>query len=332
MAEAAKPWWRNCALKGDAEIQAIDRYEDEIAPIAPTYYRIRELISTLELCHHKADRWIQNIIEAIGSGKPRGGLGTRTAGQQHPVEEVWQNACAVLASWCAGCPPEKIDLSVGGVRAAQLAACMGERSPLKEWQVQRVADKIRSCINWPQSMKEPKVQYTWLLLSGGEYESVYRSECPDEFREQEDFWQSTARTLIRDKVEGEDANLSLALAIDMLMPCHWRFVDNLRIVLEAIGGKLKPEEPFAACGRNISLLPNRSRMEVIARTLALFPNPRDKVERADMSLLELLGPPTREKRWLAASLEKTIRLQLAPPPDVQAMSALPAPMVSGIEN
>ncbi len=35
--------------------------------------------------------------------------------------------------------------------------------------------------------------------------------------------------------------LSLALAIDMLWPCHWRFEDNLQIVLDAIGGRAPPE-------------------------------------------------------------------------------------------
>jgi|GEM_PF-5124566 len=53
----------------------------------------------------------------------------------------------------------------------------------------------------------------------------------------------------------------------MLWACHWNFVTNLQIVLEAIGGKLEPKEPFAACGRNISLLPNRERMEIVSQSL-----------------------------------------------------------------
>jgi hypothetical protein len=62
-------------------------------------------------------------------------------------------------------------------------------------------------------------------------------------RGQENFWLTTVRTFIRDTDNGVEARLSLAFAIDTLMPCHWTFVDNLRIVLEAIGGKLDAATP-----------------------------------------------------------------------------------------
>ena len=66
MTTSCHTWWRNCALEPDPQIRAIDQMEDEIAPIAPQISNIRELISSLELCHHKADRWVRNIVEAIG--------------------------------------------------------------------------------------------------------------------------------------------------------------------------------------------------------------------------------------------------------------------------
>ena len=90
--------------------------------------------------------------------------------------------------------------------------------------------------------------------------------------EHEDFWLRTVRTIIQDTENGDKADLSLGLAIDMLWPCHWRFVKNLQIVLEAIGGRLNPDKPFAACGRNIALLPIRRRMEVVSNTLKAAAN------------------------------------------------------------
>jgi hypothetical protein len=42
-------------------------------------------------------------------------------------------------------------------------------------------------------------------------------------------------------------------------------------------------------------------------------------------VLDVLGKPTEVKKWLAVSLDKTIRLQLDPPADVRAMSALAGP-------
>ena len=83
MTTPCRSWWRNCALHADSEILAIDRMEDHIAPIDLNVAKIRELISSLELCHHKAERWVENIIKAIGAGETGKGLGTRPPGQQH---------------------------------------------------------------------------------------------------------------------------------------------------------------------------------------------------------------------------------------------------------
>jgi hypothetical protein len=196
---------------------------------------------------------------------------------------------------------------------------------LKEWQVQRVIEKIRSVIYWPQLGDDAGAQYVWLLLGGEEYELKYRDRCPEHYREHEDFWLRTVRTIIDDTQNGENADLSLGLAIDMLWPCHWRFVKNLQIVLEAIGGRLNPDEPFAACGRNISLSPIRDRMEVVTNTLRLFCGEQVPDSKVDRNSLALLGEPTETKRWLAASLDKTIRLQLDPPAKLRAMCDLGGP-------
>jgi hypothetical protein len=325
MTTSCRLWWRNCALEADSEILVIDRMEDSIAPIGANVTRIRELISSLELCHHKADRWVYNIIEAIGAGETKKGLGTRSHGQQHPTEKVWQNACAALSAWGAGCPGTSVDLTIDTVPASLIFACIGERSPLKEWQVQRVIEKIRSAIHLPQSCNDPTAQYVWILLSGGEYESAYRNQCPEHYKEQENFWLTTVRTIIHDTENGEEADLSLGLAIDMLWPCHWRFVENLRIVLEAIGGKFNPEKPFAACGRNINLLPISRRMEIVSNTLNVFCGAPESKKVVDRDLLALLGKSTEIKKWLAASLDKTIKLQLNPPAELRAIYALAGP-------
>jgi hypothetical protein len=165
----------------------------------------------------------------------------------------------------------------------------------------------------------------WLLLSAGEYQSAYLNQCPEHYKEHEDFWRTTVRTIIHDTENGDEADLSLALAIDMLWPCHWGFVENLRIVLDAIGGKPNLEKPFAACGRNITLLPNRRRMEIVSNTLRIFCGDPESDQEVDRDLLALLGKPVEVKKWLAASLDKTIRLQLRPPAELRAMSALAGP-------
>ncbi len=299
--------------------------EDRIAPLGSDITDVRELISSLELCHHKANRWIYNICVAIGAGETHKGLGTRSPGQDHPIEQDWQNDCAALSAWCSGHPAEEVDLSIFNVPGSRFFALLGERSPLKEWQVQRVIEKIRSVIHWPRSLEDPGAQYRWILLGGGEYETFYREDCPSHYKEHEDFWRATVQTLIHDTLDGEDAELSLGVAIDMLWPCHWRFVTNLEIVLGAIGGELHPADPFAACGRNITLLHSRERMHALANALGAFAGGRDDEADAEREVLALLGEPTDPKRWLAASLSKTISLQLHPPAELRALSALEGP-------
>jgi hypothetical protein len=84
MTEACRSWWRNCAFQPDAEIRRIDAMEDDLAPVGPEMARVRELISSLEMCHHKAERWVENIFAAIGAGR-RGIHGERAV---RPVPET----------------------------------------------------------------------------------------------------------------------------------------------------------------------------------------------------------------------------------------------------
>ncbi|MFC2168637.1 hypothetical protein ACFLRW_06585, partial [Acidobacteriota bacterium] len=256
-----------------------------------------------EMCHHKAERWVSNIIEAIAIGETSKGLGTRTPGQVHPTELVSKNACGALSAWVAGCPSTSIELTIGTVPASRILACLGERSPLKEWQVQRVIEKIRSWTDSPWSYQDPSTQYVWL--------SIGQKDCPVYYKEHKDFWKQTVETDPFEEfqwIDGED--FSLGFAIDMLWTCHWKFIENLQIVLEVIGGKIKPESPFAACAWNITLSPIRPRMEVVSNTLRVFSGNSESDKEIDRDVLSLLGELTDEKKWLAASLDKTIRLQL----------------------
>jgi hypothetical protein len=317
-----RSWWRNCAVATDSEILAIDRLEDAISPLAPGISRTRGLISTLELCHHKAERWVANIVSAIGSGDTAKGLGTRPAGVIHPVEHTWESACAALSWWCAGCPVGSVDLRIGDRPASELLGRLAARSPLKEWQVQRIIEKTRGHIGWPGSLHEAAGGYVPLLETGREYESMQRTDCPEQYREHADFWQQTVRTPVLDTElgdyhsvygdlgYGERTVLSLATAIDMLWPCHWDYVQNLETVLGVIGGDLTPRRPFAFCARNIRLSPIRERMKTVTHTLRVFCQDRPPDDDVDAELLASLGEPSKQRQWLASSLDKTIRLQM----------------------
>jgi hypothetical protein len=263
-----RPCWANCALKNDSEIETIDEMEDALGEVPEGVRRVRALISTFELCHHDAGHRIDNILDGIDTLDTNKGFGMRPSGREHPAERSWREA----------------------MRRVEARAANADS--LQRWQLERVVDKIRSELDRTQS-------YSWLMLreDGG-----YHDACPEVYRADQEHWLATATTILQDPDD-----LSLAVAIDMLWPCHWRFEGNLQIVLNAIDGDLRPETPFAACGRNIEMTPLRERVQ---RTCALLKN---------------VGKPGTARRWLAASLDKTLRLQLSPPEDLRAVSALRGP-------
>ncbi len=286
----ARPCWMNCRTEPtDDEICRIDAMEDALSPLSADLKAIRRLITNLEMCHHKAERRVTLIIEAIASGKTDKGAGTRPKGSRHPVEMDWQNCVRVLSSWHDGMTVTD-DVQVGGISAQKLASAPGEPTALRRWQVQRVIDKVRS-------YAEPDARYVEIV------------ENKDHLAKDAEFRELTMSAMIRDHVDGQPAAISLAAAIDHLEACHWEFIGNLVIVLNAIAGDLAPSRPYATCGRNISLNPIRPRMKQIADTLRSFWDEPFATVVTDASILDFLGDKTPQKRWLAASLDKTIRLQ-----------------------
>jgi hypothetical protein len=51
-------------------------------------------------------------------------------------------------------------------------------------------------------------------------------------------------------------------------------------------------------------------MRTVSRTLRVFSLGRPLDDAVDADLLASLGEPSRPRRWLASSLDKTIRLQM----------------------
>ncbi len=302
--------WANCGVSADEEMLGIDRMEDEFSPLPENVKRIRKLISTLELCHHKAERWVMNVVEAIGEGDTTKGLGTRSTGKLHPVERDWINACTALSAWCAGHPAAPVEINIGDRSASSLLSKLGPRSALKEWQVQRVIVRIREFIGWPRSMNHDDSVYVFMEECGTDCEPPRDAQCPEYYREHEDFWKQTMQTRIHDTVDDKAGDISLAVAIDLMFPCNWNFVNNLEIVLGAIGGALRSGRPLSVCARNICHVPIYERMRMVCRTLqASLQNQRPK-EDVDDAVLRMLGDITGPQKWLVASHDKTIRLQL----------------------
>lgn len=299
--EAPRACWQNCSGLDD-EVTAIDAMEDALGALDEETVRIRGLITLFEACYHEADNEAQFIIGAIGAGHCPTRSNERPAQRKRDLE----NARHILAAWCANPAVRGIDLQVGGIGADELLGFLGEPSPLKLWQVERVVDRVRAAL-------EPDCPYHNLALGIGEHGEPGTCEAQEHYRSDAAFLRQTKETMIHDTVDGQQSRVSLAYAIDLLMPCGWDFVGCLVTILKAIGGDLHPPRPLALCARNIRLSPLYDRLATISDTLTVFSKGLPPIGDIDPGILASLGAPTPIKCWLAASLDKTIRLHLTQP-------------------
>jgi len=291
-------YWQACGIEVDAEVLEIDRMEDAIAPLNEQTTQISALITAFSSCYHEADKEAERIIRAIGSGQP-------------PVEEKerppqrkreLQNSHDILSAWCAGQSAQCADLDVGGIPAGELMGYLGEPSALKIWQVQRVIDKLK------QALEQAPCYHNMALEIDG-YGQPLEIKAEEYYKDHLDFLNQTTAAMINCTLEGKKDEMSLAFAIDMFRPCNWNYVGNLVIILKAIAGDLYPDKPFAPCCINKRLTPLRDRLRVISHTLKSFCEGREVDKDADGELLALLGAKTEQRHWLAASLDKMIRMQ-----------------------
>ena len=307
MTETFRPCWQNCIIPEDEnlhldeELAAINAMQPPPAPLDDDVVRIRELITGFESCYHEADRQAELIIGAIGASRPPAESGDRPPGRKQEL----QDCNDILSAWCEDAFDRVRERNVGGISAEKLAGFIGDRTPLREWQVQRIIDKVTLAL-------DPSRPYHNMALNVGDYGESGDEPLEEYYKDNSDFLIKTKETIIHDTVGGEDASISLALAVDRLQPCNWNFVNNLVVLLKAIGSDLHPDRSFACCERNILSTPLRDRLKIISNTLGVFWKNEATEEPIDDNLLALLGSGTPEKCWLAASLDKTIRSQLDP--------------------
>jgi len=292
-------YWQACGIEVDAEVLEIDRMEDAIAPLNEQTRQISALITAFSSCYHEADKEAERIIQAIGSGEPPPEEKDRPPERKREL----QNSLDILLAWCEGESERCSALDVGGIRADELVAYLGEPSPLKIWQAQRLIDKIRQALD-----QSPCYHNMALEIDG--YGQPIEIKAEEHYKDHLDFLNQTTAAVIDCTLDGEKCEwMSLALGIDMFRPCNWNYVGNFVIILKAIAGDLHPDKPFAPCCLNKKLTPLRDRLRVISHTLKTFCEGREVDKDADGDILALLGPKTKQKHWLAASLDKMIRMQ-----------------------
>ena len=302
--EGFRPWWQNCVEEADDEILAIDKMEEAIEPLDEQTTKIRGLITGFESCYHEADKEAERIIKAIGCGQCPKESNERPPQRKKELEDCYR----ILSRWCEDTAVKDIDSEFGDILAEKLLSYIGEASPLKIWQVERILDKVRAAL-------EPGQPYHMMVFDLRDYGEPGANPPGEYYKDSVEFLQQTKETVIHDTVDGREARMSLAMAIDMLMPCNWDFVGSIVTLLKAIGGELHPERPYACHSRNLKLSPLCDRLRIVSNTLGIFWRDEETDKPIDRDILASLGEVTEVKRWLAASLDKTIRSQLEAPSD-----------------
>lgn len=300
---ACRSWWRNCVEEADDEILAIDKMVEAISPLDEQTTRIRQLITGLESCYHEADKEAERIIKAVGCGQCPEESNERPPQRKKELEDCYR----ILSRWCEDTAIKDIDSEFGGIHAEELLSYIGEASPLKLWQVERIVDKITEALD----RNKP---YHMMVFDMGDYSEPGAHPVGKHYKDAAEFLEQTKETIIHDTVDGQEARMSLAMAIDNLMPCNWDFVGSVVTLLKAIGGELNPDRPYACHSRNLKLSPLCDRLRTISNTLGVFWRDEETDEPIDRDILASLGEVTEVKRWLAASLDKTIRSQLEASP------------------
>jgi hypothetical protein len=312
MPDKLRPCWFNCyppddkKFLEDKELFEIDAMEDSIAPLNDETKALRSLITRFELCYHEADKEAEYIIKSIATGR------CLEQSKERPPErkKELENTRRILSMWCENPAIKSIGIDVSSIPAEKLFSFIGKASPLKIWQVERIIDRVNQAL-------DPNFTYHNLVLDIGDYGEPGAKSAGEHYKDNSAFLNQTRETIIHDTVDGEKSRVSLAYAIDLLMPCHWDFVGALVIILKAIGGDVNPDRPLACCARNIALSPLCDRMKIISDTLGIYWRGKKTGKTIDRDILEVLADATPVKRWLAASFDKTMRLHLSLPFDIE---------------
>jgi hypothetical protein len=304
--DAPRPCWQNCSETDDDEVHLIDAMEDALGPLDEPTIQVRRLITLFEACYHEADQEAEFIAQAIGAGRSPPRSNERPPQRRRELE----SARDILSAWCRNPAIRSLDRDMGGIPARKLLHFLGEPNPLKIWQVERVADRVSHAL-------DPKHPYHNLVLNVGPYGEPGPGDVGEPYEDDSIFLRQTRETILHDTVDGRDSRVSLAYAIDLLMPCGWDFAGSLATILKAIGGDVHPQQPMACCARNLRLSPLYNRLWMVSNTLNASWKGQTAGGDIDRRILTSLGASTPVKRWLAASLDKTIRLHLTQPFDLE---------------
>ena len=179
MSEELPIHWQNIGI-ADAETRAIDESADRLQPLGADAIETRKLITSLECCHFNALLYVDQIVKALRLHRPSSVPNPAKRPPRFPSNgDLQRHAMTILRAWCAGAPAEAIDLDVGSTPGSQLVSVLGIRTALKEWQVQRVVERIE--VRWHRNTNRNSPHGYVPMLVSGTYEAQIATECPPRY-------------------------------------------------------------------------------------------------------------------------------------------------------
>lgn len=142
--ESRHTWWSNVATEYDDEMSRIDGIIGNADGLGEQVVRLRALIGTLDLCQGRSAHSVECIIEVIGAVDAETGMVGSTTPAACDGRARRQALAQVCELWVKQTPlpqaqalqPEYAD------DVAEIYERLGEFSPLKAWQVERLQLKI----------------------------------------------------------------------------------------------------------------------------------------------------------------------------------------------
>jgi hypothetical protein len=304
--------WVNCCGRPDEETAEIDRMEDALSPEERQRAQpIRYSIARFETCHWNSNRWLERIIQGIAeerlpptSGRPR---------TQHPLAQMLLCLRERLTHWVAQSTTAIPQCAILDRSSVEVHRSLGARTPLKIWVVQRVIEGLERHMRSARLLDQPEPPRTPIYPGGLTLDSP---EADQYFPDSLDLLnEARSRKLkVKNEIDDQTSEHSLALLCEFLNPCSKFYFLFLFALFEYLDD---PDEerilPAPFCG-NISHSQHRKYYRAINALRQYLGKPPEGSLSADSAVLEQLGSQTQVKRWLAASLEKTLREQTPPAP------------------
>jgi len=297
--------WINVTDEPDASILEIDRLEDALkfqnTEEREKIYVIRQAITGFEFCHHKALHRLYMLIRSIGRLEYHNKKSSKEEKINNDDVKQWMNAYKILEAWINNDMHSVQNISFFEMTALDLVSHLGVHSPLKEWQVNRLLEKMfYEFLNFDEHEGE------YRYFEGGEQKF-------QENNEELEFYRQTVNVKLDDLSNDLLGAMNLGKLIDLQFLCNWNYKLNLLSILQVINGRIDSSKNIVICSLLFDKHPDFNEFLCVKKSLRAY---WDEDYRNTLSLQNCgtvdsiirqeLGVKNSIKIWLVRSLEKTL--------------------------